>query len=173
MNDEEKIYLALGSNINDKYNNLKNCLYLLDEHPHIWITNKSHIYQSPPMYNIEQEDYYNMVIEIETNLIPIDLLNQLQKIEIKLGRENKREKNMPRIIDIDILTCADIEINTDILKIPHPKIYDRKFVLKPWNDIAPKFKVPGQNALVSEILENTDDNSDVRMVLIVDKEGML
>ncbi len=50
---------------------------------------------------------------------------------------------------------------------------ERIFVLKPWNDIAPNFVVPGQNAMVSEILENTDDDSDVRMVLIFDKEGMI
>jgi 7,8-dihydro-6-hydroxymethylpterin-pyrophosphokinase len=80
---------------------------------------------------------------------------------------------MPRILDIDILAIGDLEIHSGLLEIPHGGISERIFVLKPWNDIAPKFVVPGQNAMVSEILENTDDDSDVRMVLIFDKEEMI
>ena len=59
------------------------------------------------------------------------------------------------------------------MEIPHLRLSERRFVLKPWNDIAPTFKVPGQNAIVSQILKNTKDNSEVRMVLILDKKGMV
>ena len=80
---------------------------------------------------------------------------------------------MPRTLDVDILAMGDLQIHSRLLEIPHGGISERIFVLKPWNDIAPNFVVPGQNAMVSEILENTDDDSDVRMVLIFDKEGMI
>ena len=99
-------------------------------------------------------------------------MNAIKVIEEKVGRKVEKKRNMPRVLDIDILAIGSLQIHSGLLEIPHAGILERKFVLKPWNDIAPKFKVPGQNALVSEILENTDDNSDVRMVLIIDKEGM-
>ena len=89
------------------------------------------------------------------------------------NRKFEKKKNMPRILDIDILAIGGLQIHSGLLEIPHAGISERKFVLKPWNDIAPNFKVPGQNALVSDILENTVDNSDVRMVLILDKKGEL
>ena len=173
MSEDQRIFLCLGSNMGNRYQNLKNGIIMLNEHPHIWVTDKSHVYQSPPMYNIDQDEFYNMVIEIDTNLIPVELLNEIKNIEKKAGRLQERKKNMPRILDIDILAIGDLEIHSGLLEIPHGGISERIFVLKPWNDIAPKFIVPGQNTMVSEILENTDDDSDVRMVLIFDKEGMI
>ena len=77
---------------------------------------------------------------------------------------------MPRILDIDILTFGDLQIHSDLLEIPHPKIFDRKFVLKPWNDIAPDFCIPNNSAKVRELLENTEDISEIHMVLIFDKK---
>ena len=173
MSEDQRIFLSLGSNMGNRYQNLKDGIMMLNEHPHIWVTDKSHVYQSPPMYNIDQDEFYNMVIEIDTNLIPVELLNEIKNIEKNAGRLQERKKNMPRILDIDILAIGDLEIHSGLLEIPHGGISERIFVLKPWNDIAPKFVVPGQNAMVSEILENTDDDSDVRMVLIFDKEGMI
>ena len=173
MSEDQRIFLSLGSNMGNRYQNLKDGIIMLNEHPHIWVTDKSHVYQSPPMYNIDQDEFYNMVIEIDTNLIPVELLNEIKNIEKNAGRLQERKKNMPRILDIDILAIGDLEIHSGLLEIPHGGISERIFVLKPWNDIAPKFVVPGQNAMVSEILENTDDDSDVRMVLIFDKEEMI
>ena len=114
-----------------------------------------------------------MVIKLETNLTPLDLLSEIKSIEAKVGRDKKSKRNMPRILDIDILVFGDLQIHSDLLEIPHPKLLDRKFVLKPWNDIDPDYLVPNYSANVSELLENTEDNSDIRMVLIFDKEGMI
>ena len=173
MSEDQRIFLGLGSNIGDRYQILKNGIISLNDHPHIWVTDKSHVYQSPAMYNTELDDVYNMVIEIDTNLIPVELLNEIKNIETKTGRQQERVKNMPRILDIDILAIGDLQIHSGLLEIPHGGVSERKFVLKPWNDIAPEFKVPGQNATVSNILENTDDDSDVSMVLIFDEEEMI
>ena len=77
MHDDGRIFLGLGSNVGARYQNLKKGICLLNNHPHIWVIDQSHVYQSAPLYQTDQEDYYNMVVEINTNLIPLELLNQI------------------------------------------------------------------------------------------------
>ena len=166
MSEEQNIYLGLGSNIDDRYQNLRNGIKFINDHPHIWVTDKSHVYQSPPMYNLDQDDFYNMVIEIETNLNPLELLDEIKKIEIIVGRNSRDDKNMPRILDVDILAVGELLIRSKLLNVPHPKIDERKFVLKPWNDIAPDFLVPNSDKNIAELLKITKDRSSTRMVLI-------
>ena len=174
MADEQYIFLGLGSNIDDRYQNLKNGIKLLNNHPHIWVMDQSHVYQSPAMYNIDQDDFFNMVIKVETNLTPLELLKEIQAIELKAGRKKRNNKEyMPRSLDIDILVFGNLLIHSHLLEIPHPGIQERKFVLKPWNDISPDFLVPNYTAKVSELLNNTTDISETRRVLIIDKEGMI
>ena len=173
MSEEQKIFLGLGSNKGDRYKNLKKGIDLLNNHPHIWVTDQSYIYQSPAMYQTDQDDFYNMVVTIDTNLIPVDLLREIKNIEIKSGRILETKKNMPRILDIDILAIGDMQIQSETLEIPHSRISERKFVLKPWSDIASGFTLPNSSKTVSDLLESTADYSEVRMVLILDKEGMI
>ena len=173
MSEEQQIFLGLGSNKGDRYQNLKKGIHQLNNHPHIWVTDQSYIYQSPAMYQTDQDDFYNMVVEIDTNLIPIDLLTEIRKIEIKSGRIPKSKKNIPRILDIDILAIGNLKIQSASLEIPHPGISERKFVLKPWSDISPEFTLPDSSQTVSDLLDNTTDISQVRMVLILNKEGMI
>ena len=90
-----------------------------------------------------------------------------------LHRLSKNKKYLPRILDIDILAFGELQVHTGLLEIPHPGISERKFVLKPWKDIAPDFSVPGFSATVSELLDNTVDPSDISMLLIFDKEDMI
>ena len=170
MPDNSRIFLGLGSNMGDRYQNLKKGIHLLNNHPHIWVIDQSNVYQSAPMYHTDQEDFYNLVVEIDTNCIPLDLLNGIKEIENKAGRDSTSKKNMPRILDIDILAIGDLQIHSELLEIPHPRISERKFVLKPWNDIAPNFQLPESSATIADLLEKTEDDSQVRMVLILDKE---
>ena len=166
MAEDLRIFLGLGSNIDDRYQNLMNGIQQLNDHAHIWVIDESYIYQTPAMYSSDQQDFYNMVIEIETNLNPLQLLDEVKIIEIKLGREPNKKKNMPRSLDVDILAVGDILIRSKLLEIPHPKIVERKFVLKPWNDIAPDFLVPNSDKNITELLRITKDRSSTRMVLI-------
>ena len=166
MADDMRIFLGLGSNIDDRYQNLMNGIQQLNDHAHIWVIDESNVYQTPAMYSLDQQDFYNMVIEIETNLNPLQLLDEVKKIEMKLGREPNKKKNMPRSLDVDILAVGDILIRSKLLEIPHPKIVERKFVLKPWNDIAPDFLVPDSDKKIIELLKITKDRSQTRMVLI-------
>ena len=160
------IFLALGSNIEDRFKNIDKGLELINAHPHMWILNKSNIYSSSAMYNTKQNDFYNMVIEIETNLTPLELLKVNKNIEKLLGREISKQRYQPRTLDIDILSYNEIVINTKILTIPHEKICERKFVLKPWNDIAPNYKLPNNNKTIYQLLNDIKDDSKIRMLLI-------
>ena len=166
MAEDMRIFLGLGSNLDDRYQNLMNGIQQLNDHAHIWVIDESNVYQTPAMYSSDQQDFYNMVIEIETNLNPLQLLDEVKKIEIKLGRKPNKKKNIPRTLDVDILAVGDILIRSKLLEIPHPKIVERKFVLKPWNDIAPDFLVPDSDKNITELLKNTKDRSQTRMVLI-------
>ena len=170
MPDDSSIFLGFGSNMGDRYQNLKKGIHLLNNHPHIWVIDQSHVYQSAPLYHTDQEDFYNLVVEINTNLIPLELLTQIKKIEKISGRDSKSKKNMPRILDIDILAIGDLQIYSGLLEVPHPRISERKFVLKPWKDIAPNFRLPGNSLTITDLLDNTEDGSQVRMILILDKE---
>ena len=162
-----KTFLSLGSNIGDRYENLKFAINELDAHPHIWIINKSYLYETEPMYFIEQDAFYNMVIEIDTNLEPLELLDLIKKIEVNRGRKKTVNKNMPRVLDIDILTIGDLYIRSETLNIPHKRFKERKFVLKPWNDIAGDFLVINENRTVNELLKKTSDKSVLKMILDV------
>jgi len=88
-----------------------------------------------------------------------------------VGRNPQNEKNMPRTLDIDVLAIGDLLIRSKLLELPHPKISERKFVLKPWNDISPDFQVPNIDKTISELLQITEDLSSINMVIILDKKG--
>ena len=171
MSEQNRTFLALGSNLDDRLLNLKNGIIMLNKHPHIWVLKTSYIYESEPMYNTNQNSFFNMVIEIDTNLIPQDLLAVIKKIEKLNGREHSVLKNMPRTLDIDIIAIGELKINNKALNIPHNKILERMFVLKPWADIAKTFKVIAYNLTVGELLEISPDSSE--LTLILDNEGLL
>ena len=96
-----------------------------------------------------------------------------KKIEALAGRNPEDRKNMPRTLDVDILAVGDLLIRSNLLEIPHPKISERKFVLKPWHDIAPEFMVPNVGKNIIELLQITEDRSNTRMVLVLDNKGSI
>jgi len=166
MAEEQNIFLSLGSNLGDRYKNIINGINLLNNHPHIWVVNESYIYETSPMYNSNQNKFYNIVIEIETNILPVELLDVIKEIEKKTGRELSCKRNMPRTLDVDILVFGDSVIQSDFLSIPHPRIKERNFVLKPWSDIAPDYIMPNQVRNINELLIASKDTTDIKMVLI-------
>ncbi len=130
-----KAYLSLGSNIENRENFLKKAI--LEIKKIAKIIKKSKIYETSPVGYKKQRDFLNMAIKIETTLISQELFAKLQEIEKKLGRE-KKIKNGPRTIDIDILTFEDTIVDEVNLKIPHPRMYERKFVLIPLLELLDK-----------------------------------
>ncbi|MCX6347097.1 MAG: 2-amino-4-hydroxy-6-hydroxymethyldihydropteridine diphosphokinase, partial [Actinobacteria bacterium] len=107
----------------------------------------SSIYETEPMYVKNQDNFYFFFFKaaVKKSLNPFAILGYVKSIEYEMGRENQVIKNGPRIIDIDILSIEDIKINSDILKLPHPGLSERNFVLVPLSEIAPDFKINGVN----------------------------
>ena len=155
-----KTIISLGSNIGDSQKNIDNCIKSLEESENIEIIKTSSMYKTSPMYNLDQNDFVNCVIEVLTSFSPLELLEYSQSVEKKMGRELFTESNQPRKIDIDILTYGDEKIEDRKLKVPHPKISDRKFVLVPLIEINPNFIVPGFSLNVSEMLKKIEKNND-------------
>ncbi len=139
-------YLALGANIGYTRENLRKAIKLLDEHEGIRVTKISSLYLTKPMGFQDQPDFLNAVIAVETVLSPQKLLEACLDIEKKIGRR-RTIKWGPRVIDIDVLLYNNIKLDEKDLKIPHPLMLERAFVLVPLSEIAPDIAVaPGLTA---------------------------
>ncbi|MHB9038181.1 MAG: 2-amino-4-hydroxy-6-hydroxymethyldihydropteridine diphosphokinase [Armatimonadota bacterium] len=135
-------YLALGANIGDKLANVREAIALIDAHEACAVAAVSSIYMTKPVGVIDQPDFVNLVIAIETSLDPIALLDLCNEIERKLGRERTIRWG-PRVIDMDILLYEGVNISEERLTIPHPSMMERAFVLVPLAEIAPDVLLPG------------------------------
>ena len=155
-----KAYLGLGANIGERHENLKRAIQLLNAGPHVEVTKESSIYETAPYGKTDQPDFLNMVLEVETNLEPIELLEFCLSVENELGRV-REEVWGPRIIDIDVLMYEDLEIDIDNLIVPHEEMHLRKFVLEPLNEIAPNAVHPTFNKTVKELLEELNGDNNV------------
>ncbi len=133
------VYIALGSNLGDREDNLRKALDEISGFAEI--KQKSKIIETEPEGYKEQNFFLNMVIAVQTNLTAFELLEKLQETEQKMGRIRKI-KNGPRTIDLDILFFNDETIKTPDLEIPHPRLHKRVFVLNPMNEVAPEIIHP-------------------------------
>lgn len=129
-----KAYLGLGTNIGDCLENLKNAVGALELLPLTKVLQLSKVYKTKPLGYAEQNDFYNMVVQVESDLNPDNLLGACLGIEAGMGRV-RTIKNGPRIVDIDLLLYDDITSNSQTLILPHPRMFEREFVLRPLLDI--------------------------------------
>lgn len=145
-----KVLLGLGSNLGDRLAFLQRAVKMLDALEGVQLLAKSSLYQTPPWGVCEQPAFYNAVVEVECDLLPVDLLQQTQQIELDLGRE-RHEHWGARTLDIDILLYGDEVIALSQIKVPHPYLAERLFVLFPLAEVAADFYVP-ELGLVSDLL---------------------
>jgi len=146
------VYLGLGTNLNDKERNLTEAIKAISTEVGK-ISCQSTFYASQPWGFESENAFLNAVILVETNLSPIDLLSKTQKIERELGRTPKISvAYSDRIIDIDILFYDSLVLNLPTLKIPHPLIAERDFVMIPFVEIAPDFIHPVLLKSMKELL---------------------
>ncbi|MEE8341406.1 MAG: 2-amino-4-hydroxy-6-hydroxymethyldihydropteridine diphosphokinase [Candidatus Neomarinimicrobiota bacterium] len=157
----EKIYLSLGSNIGDREANLAGAITILGNYQENSEFKSASFYSSEPLFNTDQPEFLNTVVKLKTTFTPFEFLDEIKIIEKLLGRPDKHEKNAPRIIDIDILTFGDSFLETKELTIPHPGIPNRRFVLVPFNELAPNYIIHGWNISVKELLNRCNDKSKV------------
>lgn len=133
------VYLAYGSNMGDRRQNIEDAVKLMNKNG-IKVTTVSKPIETKPIGGIAQANFLNGVMEAETRLAPQQLLREIKAIEQKIGRV-KSLKNGPRPIDIDILLYGNLKIKTDNLRIPHPEIAQRNFVREPLKEIAPQLRL--------------------------------
>jgi 2-amino-4-hydroxy-6-hydroxymethyldihydropteridine diphosphokinase len=129
------VYLSIGSNLGDREKNLSRAIEILEKQG-IFVRKRSSLYETEPWGEKNQPLFLNMALEIETELKPQELLRVVKNVEIEAGRE-RSYKWGPRIIDLDILLYNHIIVNEETLKIPHPLMHERDFVLRPLDEIAP------------------------------------
>ena len=155
-------YLGLGANLGEREVHLARAVHLLAESPAVQISRSSSIYQTAPWGYLEQPDFLNSVLEIETTLEPVALLELTQSIERQIGRQPGIRFG-PRLIDIDILLYSEqsIRLEEPDLQIPHPRMHLRAFVLVPLAELAPALVVPNFSARVKELRDGVDGKEGV------------
>lgn len=125
-------YLGLGSNLGDRREILRRAVGALDE-----VTVVSPVYETDPVGGVEQEAFYNIVVEVETRLDPHELLARCLELE-QVERRVRTIRWGPRTLDVDVLLYGDRRINTPDLVVPHPRMHERNFVMVPLLDIDPE-----------------------------------
>jgi 2-amino-4-hydroxy-6-hydroxymethyldihydropteridine diphosphokinase len=152
-------YIILGSNVGQRLSFIEKAKYLLEELVGN-IINETSVYSTEPWGVEDQKTYLNQVLLIETELSAEKLIDEILKIEEKLGRI-RGEKYAPRTIDIDILLFGDLIIEQPELIIPHPRMQDRNFVLTPLKEIAPDVIHPVFQRSISSLQEQCNDQKEV------------
>jgi 2-amino-4-hydroxy-6-hydroxymethyldihydropteridine diphosphokinase len=151
-------YLGLGSNVGDRLANLRAALTLLDASDGVAVVARSSVYESEPVGEIRsQRDFYNAVVEVETELEPHDLLAVCKQVEQKLGRAPGGPIHGPRPIDVDVLLIEDLELVDQRLTVPHPQITKRRFVLAPLLELDPSLALPGGASLAQALVALGED----------------
>lgn len=156
-------YLILGGNIGDRLKNLELSRKHIKEvvGP---VINESSVFITAPWGNTDQPDFYNQAIHINTLLSPSELLEKLLQIEAANGRIRDGRKWAERTIDIDILFYNNEIINEPHLKIPHPHIQERRFVLAPIAQIAGSYIHPTLNKSIDQLLKECKDHSAINIL---------
>ena len=151
--EQHTVYLALGTNLDDRLANLKEAIASLP--PQMEVKAKSGVYETPPWGYKNQAKFLNQVLRVETYLQPEPLLKHVKRLEVALGRKPSFP-NGPRLIDIDILFYDDLVLYSPALTIPHPFMHERGFVLVPMMDIAPDFVHPVRKKSIRELASVAD-----------------
>ncbi len=155
--------IALGSNLGDRLENLRRARRQIMEldrtRPPVL---SSGIYETEPVdCEPGASKFLNTVIEFDFEGNPVQLLEQLARIEESLGRKRDHPKNVSRRIDIDLLYCGDQQIDNERLQLPHPRMHLRKFVLQPLADVRSELVLPNQRKTVRELITESDEPGEV------------
>ena len=147
-------YVALGSNLGDSRKQVLDAIAVLAGLPDTRVLQRSSLYLTPPWGVLEQPQFINAVVELDTGLSPRSLLQALLSIERAAGRV-RAERNGPRTLDLDLLHVDGVRLDFPELTLPHPRMAERAFVLLPLGDVAPGLSLPGLGT-VAELLAGID-----------------
>lgn len=152
-------YISVGSNIGDKLVNCQNGIAALTLHHGTSIEEQSAFYKTEPVDFKDQDWFINAVVRISTDIEPVPLLKSLNSIQREAGRETDVIRFGPRILDLDIIFYDELVMNSPELVIPHPRMHERRFVLKPLCDINPGMIHPVFGKSVETMLNALDGKS--------------
>lgn len=153
-----KVYLSVGSNMGDRQKYIEDGVQALKANPRTKLVKVSDIIETEPYGGVEQDNFLNGIIEIETLLGPEELLETLHEIENNAGRERTLRWG-PRTLDLDILFFDKLVYESDDLVIPHPDMQNREFVLKPLSTVAPNYRHPVLGTTVLQELAELEKSS--------------
>lgn len=150
--------ISIGSNLGDRFSYLQTAVTSICQHPKISNVKVSSVYETKPVGGVEQGDFLNAAISLDTELKPIELLKFAQQLENQAERVREVRWG-PRTLDVDILTYGNEVLSSEELTLPHPRIAERAFVLIPWFEIAPDSEITNLGKL--ESLYNSISKSEV------------
>lgn len=154
-------FVALGANLGDPRRQLLAALEELAALPATRLAGRSPLYRSAPLGGLDQPDYVNAVARLATRLTPRELLEQCLAIETRHGRQ-RAYKNAPRTLDLDLLLYDGLVMHEAGLTLPHPRMHERAFVLRPLADLAPDADIPGRGR-VAVLLAGLDGGDLARL----------
>jgi 2-amino-4-hydroxy-6-hydroxymethyldihydropteridine diphosphokinase len=158
-----RVFIGIGSNLGDRKANCREARQRLEQLPNTRVVKESSLYESEPHGNAKTW-FANSVVEIETEFNSAELLKRLKAIEAAMGRKRVRGKRWgSRVIDLDILFFDMETIEKRNLKVPHPEIPNRRFVLIPLSELAPQLIHPGLHVSISSLLATTKDTKKVQL----------
>ncbi len=139
-------YIGLGGNLDDPAARMARAFLAMDGLPGTQVVARSSLYRTAPVGFLDQPDFLNAVVRLDTTLSALDLLDALLALELDAGRQ-RSFRNAPRTLDLDVLLYGEQQISTDRLVVPHPRMGTRGFVLLPLQEIAPDLVIPGLGPL--------------------------
>jgi 2-amino-4-hydroxy-6-hydroxymethyldihydropteridine diphosphokinase len=150
-------YIGIGSNLEDPQAQVERAFDELARLPRTRLSARSSLYRSAPMGYAAQPDFINAVAEVDTELAAHELLAELQSIEARHGRR-RSFANAPRTLDLDLLLYGDARIDEPQLVVPHPRMHERAFVLRPLVEIAPHATIPGRGTAAACLAKRADQS---------------
>jgi 2-amino-4-hydroxy-6-hydroxymethyldihydropteridine diphosphokinase len=159
-----RAYLGLGSNVGDRRGHLKAAVSELARHE-VSVLASSSVYETEPVgLVLDQRDFYNACLRVETEVGPEELLDACKAVERSLGRAPGGARHGPRPIDVDVLLFDDADYSSERLTLPHPEVVSRRFVLVPLLELDPELTLPDGARLADALVALGGEGQDVRRV---------
>ena len=142
-----RAYVGLGANLGDRETTLRRAVERLGRVDGVEVVGVSQLVETDPVGVVDQPRFLNGAVAVETTLSPQELLDALLSVERELGRVRDGERWGPRTLDLDLLVYGDLVVEEPGLRVPHPRLHERRFALEPLAELDPELEVPGRGSV--------------------------